>query len=160
MDRAELIKLILPVLEKAPEIRLAYLFGSQVSGNVGPLSDIDIAILFEEDTDIYRCLARIAHELAIALQTDRLDVIPLEHTPIELAHGIISHGVNVIHRDLYTRVEYEAKVMSMYGDYLPYLRAQREDIIRGDASERRIQRYRKALRRTERTLSEIKTLRE
>ena len=54
-----------------------------------------------------------------------------------------------------TRVEYEAHVLSRYGDYLPVLRAQRDDILQRDKHAHRVQRYRAALGRTERTLGQI-----
>ena len=144
-----------PLLAARPEVRLAYLFGSQTTGQVGPMSDIDLALLFEAGTDIHAVCALIAHELVKALSTDRIDLIALESAPIELAHHVISTGICLVQRDLATRVEYEAEVMSRYGDILPYLRAQRRDILQGVQSERSIQRYREALRRTERTLSQI-----
>jgi hypothetical protein len=56
-------------------------------------------------------------------------------------------------------VEYEAHVMSVYGDYLPVLRAQREEILRGGERGTGIQRYRKALGRTRRALDEIRSTR-
>jgi hypothetical protein len=46
-------------------------------------------------------------------------------------------------------------VMSRYGDYLPVLRALREDVLRGEQDGTRVRRYRAALERTERTLGQI-----
>jgi hypothetical protein len=46
--------------------------------------------------------------------------------------------------------------MSLYGDYLPILREQRRNILEDTGYDTRIQRYRAALGRTERTLREIR----
>ena len=41
---AEMIQSIVDILQEYPEIKYAYLFGSQVGENAVPLSDIDIAV--------------------------------------------------------------------------------------------------------------------
>jgi hypothetical protein len=79
----------------------------------------------------------------------------LNRAPVELAYAVIAQGKLLYERDIATREEYEADVMSRYGDYLPVLRAQRDDILRGEGYAHRIYRYRAALGRTERTLGEI-----
>ncbi|MBI4319222.1 MAG: nucleotidyltransferase domain-containing protein [Chloroflexi bacterium] len=146
-----------PVIARFPDITLAYLFGSRVAGQVGPQSDYDFAVLVEADErDFAAPRARLAHELAVALETHRIDVVILNRAPIELAHAVIAQGKLLYQRDDLTRVEYEARIMGLYGDYLPVLRAQRRDIYRGGDHAARVQRYRAALRRTERTLGEIR----
>jgi len=154
---AQMLKEILPdILSDLPQVHLVYLFGSRVEGNIGPLSDYDLAVLVERTADEDQILARLTHKLARALETARVDVVPLSRAPIELAYAVIARGERLYQRDMATRVEYEAKVMSLYGDYLPVLRAQRDDILRGDEHGKRVQRYRAALGRTERTLDQIK----
>ena len=143
---------ILPGLEG---VCLVYLFGSRVEGNLGPMSDHDLALLVDRAVDGRRVQARLAHELARALQTDRVDVVLLNRASIELAYAIIAQGKLIYEQDVATRVEYEATVLSRYGDYLPVLRRQRDDILQGDDHDRRVRRYRAALGRTERTLGQI-----
>jgi predicted nucleotidyltransferase len=143
---------ILPGLEG---MCLVYLFGSQVEGNLGPMSDYDLAVLVDRAVDGRRVQAHLAHELARALHTDRIDVILLNRAPIELAYAVIAQGKLLYERDVATRVEYEAGVLGRYGDYLPVLRRQRDDILQGDDHDRRVRRYRAALGRTERTLGQI-----
>lgn len=145
------------ILSPVPEISLVYLFGSQVVGEIGPMSDYDLGVLVDDSVDENHLLALLAHRIGKKLGTERIDIVPLKRAPLELTFAIISQGVCVYQRDVVTRVEYEAQVMSRYGDYLPVLRAQREDILRGGGNDRRVHRYREALRRTERTLSQINT---
>jgi predicted nucleotidyltransferase len=144
-------------ISEIPEICLVYLFGSRLSGNIGPMSDYDLAVLVERYDDSEGALAELSHAAAIVFKTDRIDVVPLNLAPVELSYAVIAQGECIFQKDNATRVEYEAKVLSMYGDYLPVLRAQREDILRGDDNGRRVQRYREALERTERTLRQIKS---
>jgi predicted nucleotidyltransferase len=160
MDTQRLKEKLPHILSNLKEIRLLYLFGSQVEGRLGPLSDYDLAVLFDPTGDDGQVHARMSHELACALGTDQVDVVLLNRAPIELAYAIIAQGRVLYQRDVATRVEYEAQVLSRYGDYLPVLRAQRDDIMRGDEDgarvhQARVHRYRAALGRTERTLGQI-----
>ncbi|MGD8752639.1 MAG: nucleotidyltransferase domain-containing protein [Anaerolineales bacterium] len=157
MDAQKIKEKLQDVFSTTPEIDLAYLFGSRVEGETGPMSDIDLGVLVAKTEGIELIQAQLAHKVRGILKTDRVDVILLNRTPIELAYAVISQGTCIFQRDTATRVEFEANTMSRYGDYLPVLRAQREEVLRGEGHDRRAQRYREALRRTERTLSQIKT---
>jgi predicted nucleotidyltransferase len=137
-------------------VSLVYLFGSRKEGQIGPLSDYDLGVLVERGDRESEIQAQLAHKLARGLQTDRLDVLLLNRAPIELAHAVVAQGEVLYQRDAATRVEYESDVLSRYGDYLPVLRAQRQEILEGDKHAKRVQRYRAALRRTERTLGQIR----
>jgi predicted nucleotidyltransferase len=143
------------ILTGLKEICLVYLFGSRIEGHLGPMSDYDLGVLIDRSADAGQVHARLTHELVRALQTDRVDVVVLNRAPIELAYAIIAQGKVLYQRDGALRVEYEAQVLNRYGDYLPVLRAQRDDILRGGEDDNRVQRYRAALRRTERTLGQI-----
>jgi len=145
------------ILADLKEISLVYLFGSRIEGRLGPMTDYDLGVLIDRGADVGQVHARFTHELVRALQTDRVDVVVLNSAPIGLAYAIIAQGKVLYERNVVARVEYEAQVMSRYGDYLPVLRAQREDILRGDEDANRVHRYRAALGRTERTLSQIAT---
>lgn len=62
---------LLPVLHEFPEIDLVYLFGSHVSGQTGPLSDIDIAILTSKSDDGFLIQTRFQHVLKnTSIQTE------------------------------------------------------------------------------------------
>jgi predicted nucleotidyltransferase len=143
------------ILRELKSISLVYLFGSQVDGCLGPMSDYDLAVLIDRTADQPQIQARFTCELARALGTDRVDVVLLNGTSIELAYAIVAQGIVLYERDVATRVEYEAQVLSRYGDYLPVLRAQFNDVLRGDENGTRVRRYRTALGRTERTLGQI-----
>jgi predicted nucleotidyltransferase len=142
----------LGVIAQHHDIVLAYLFGSQVQGNVGALSDTDIALLLDRTDETGRVRHSVGSVIASEVPHGLVDVVCLNAAPIELAYAVIATGELIYQRDDYARVEYEAKIMSLYCDYLPVLRAQRDDLLRGGGHETRVQRYREALRRTERTL--------
>ena len=82
-------------------------------------------------------------------------MVLLNRAPVELAYAVVAQGTLLVEQDAATRIEYEADVLSRYADYLPVLRAQREDILKGGEHVRRVQRYRAALGRTGRSLGQI-----
>ena len=141
-----------------PAVRLVYLFGSRATGEqLGPMSDYDFGVLVERETaDLFALQARLTYEFIQIVDTDLVDVVMLNQAPIELAFNVIDRGVLLYERDLATRVEYEAYVMGRYGDYLPVLRQRRHDILHQESNARRVQWYRDALERAERTFSEIR----
>jgi predicted nucleotidyltransferase len=138
-----------------PEIALAYLFGSRVEGNLGPQSDYDFAILVDREAGGPKVRSELSSALSRELQTSRVDVVLLREAPIELAFSVISEGEIIYERDVQTRVDFEARIMGLYFDYLPFLRMAREDIIKGDDHAVRARRYRQALGRTQGALGQI-----
>lgn len=158
MDARALVEQLRPVIADAPAVALAYLFGSRAEGNVGPLSDYDIAALLDRDADHEAIRLHLTRQIRRALQieAEAVDLVLLNEAPVELAFNVIASGKLICQRDAATRVEYEATVMSRYYDLLPMLRAWRQDILRGDDYDKRVQRYRAALGRTERTLEQIR----
>jgi predicted nucleotidyltransferase len=143
------------IVAEFPAISLIYLFGSQVDGKLGPMSDYDFAILMDHGTTNGKMQAQLTHLLGGQVGVPRVDVVLLNQATIALTHAVIAQGQLVYQRDVATRVEYEAQVMSLYGDYLPVLRAQRAELLKRENHDARIQRYRAAFGRTERTLSQI-----
>ena len=113
------------------ELKLIYLFGSHAEGYIGPLSDYDFGVLLKRKngTSEYRSL--LYSNFAKKLSTDLIDVILLNNAPIELAFHVISYGELLYESDAESRIEYESNVMGLYFDYLPILRAQRHDILKG-----------------------------
>ena len=148
-------KTLASIFQAQREIRLVYLFGSRVDDAQGPLSDYDFGILFDRGKFSTQLEAEVAHTVSKALNTNWIDVVPLNRASIELAYSVIFQGELIYESDRSTRVAYEARILGLYGDYLPVLREQRRDILQGGVDDTRVQRYREALRRTERTLDEI-----
>ncbi len=155
MKTPRLYEKLSSILRRQSGVRLVYLFGSQVAGEPGPMSDFDFAVLVDHSVDGRRLQAMLAHELSAALGTAAVDVVLLNRAPIELAYAVIAQGALLFEQNAATRIEYEADLLSRYADYLPVLRAQSEDILRGGEHVHRVQRYRAALGRTERSLGQI-----
>jgi predicted nucleotidyltransferase len=166
MDVQNLINSLPEILSCHPEVQLAYLFGSQAEGRAGARSDVDLAVLIDREQrpadplERLRWRAELTHELVLALGADKVDLVVLNEAPPELAYHVIAAGRLLYACDDNCRVEYEVRAMSLYFDYLPVLRAQREQLLKGGGHDGGVQRYREALERTERTLAEIKGIAE
>lgn len=139
---------------RVEQVSLAYLFGSRASGEVGPLSDFDFGVLVASPTAELRY--RLSRDLSRVLDAERVDLVFLNQAPVELAYAIIAQGQLLYQQSLAARVEFEAGVLGRYGDYLPILRQQRQDLLEGEQHDTRIRRYRAALGRTVRTLAAIR----
>jgi predicted nucleotidyltransferase len=155
MNDSEVRGSISRLLGATPEVQLAYLFGSRAQGAHAPTSDYDLAVLLADGSDGDSVLANVERTVRILVGGQDVDVVDLGRAPVELAYAVISAGVVLFERSVVTRVEYEANVMGRYGDYLPILRQFRQDILRGGERATRVQRYREALGRTQRTLGAL-----
>ena len=140
-----------------PRIDLAYIFGSLAAGKQGPISDYDIAVLFTKPPQPVQRY-ELVHKLSTVMKTDQVDLVVLNSAPIELRYAVIASGILAYEANVERKVEYEALTLGLYGDFLPVLRNQREDILKEEINETGIQWYREALGKTQRLLEEIRAL--
>jgi predicted nucleotidyltransferase len=137
-------------------VALAYLFGSQTTGQAGAQSDCDLAVLFDGNVstdDRYL----LAHQLTDLLDTD-VDLVDLARASIELVYNVIATGQILYEKDRRTRVEFEARALGLYFDQLPTLRAERRALLEETREDydAGVERYRTALRATERMLAQTR----
>ena len=115
----EIANTIEPVISSHPEIKLVYLFGSQVTGNTGALSDYDFAFYIDiKDTKrLYDLRFILMDEISLALRTDKLDIIILNliESP-ELKYKIIRDGVLLFKEEPY-KVLVEPRILNEYFDF-------------------------------------------
>lgn len=86
---------IVEILDGLP-VTLGILFGSYARGEATQLSDIDLAVEFDESlTSSERTQNRIAliEQLSTTLETDEIDVIPLSSAPSALVSDILMDGI-------------------------------------------------------------------
>jgi len=160
MEKQELIKKLNSFFsgdKRTPFIKLVYLFGSRAVGNEGPISDCDIAVLFSK-TPLPEKKYGLSHKLTALLMNEKVDLVVLNGAPVELSYAVITTGLVAYEVSATERVEFEASILSRYGDFLPLLRQQRNEILEDRDNETGIQRYRAALGKTQRLLEQIRTL--
>jgi predicted nucleotidyltransferase len=156
MVAGELKERLAEVAAGFAEVSLAYLFGSEAAGTAGPGSDVDVAVLLKRGSDAALLREKLALAWQAAVRHRPVQVVILNKAPLEWAYAVIAAGVVLYERDLATRVEYEAEVLSRYGDYLPVLREQRREILTEGPRAARIQWHREALGRTLGALEQVR----
>jgi hypothetical protein len=132
-------KQLTEILEKR-RVLLAYLFGSQATGQTGPLSDIDIAVYFDEtlgNDERFDLRLVVLGELTDLFKTDEIDLVVLNDAPPLLAHRIIKDGTLLFCGNDKLRVEHEVKVIMKYLDWKPYLDKYTEEVFGSDKTHGR-----------------------
>jgi len=112
------------IFSQYPEIKLGYLFGSQVTGKTGPLSDYDFAIYIDEKNAQKRFQLRlqIAGELSAYLNTDKVDVLVLNDIKSpEIKYAIIKEGILLYEQEPY-KVLLVPRILNEYFDFMHGLR--------------------------------------
>jgi len=119
------------ILEKH-DVSVAYLFGSAVKGNMGPHSDIDIGVIFknesnENDSD---CRFKIASEISDLCGTNTADIINVQKVSGPLIkYNAVFSGELLFSNDDNTRFEVERAIVREYED-TKYLRKIASSILR------------------------------
>ena len=97
----------------------AYLFGSTARDREGPLSDIDVAVLLDVDTDAGEVTGRLTDILSRRLKTDRLDLVSLRELPVPVRYRVVRDGSLLICRDHAARQRFTAQTVLLYLDFAP-----------------------------------------
>lgn len=129
---------IVSAYQDDPEIAAIYLFGSVVLENVNALSDIDLAVLFEEQVPksgyFTRRLSMIP-EMQSLLHFSPVELIILNNAPLVLGHRVIARGKILLENNPQFRVRFETRLLSRYLDFLPVLKIHRQYVRKQIAAE-------------------------
>lgn len=102
-------------LSQCPEILFAYSFGSQVSGIVGPLSDMDVAVFTKEALPFNRRMEIHSDAMKAALMA-KVDLVDLRLAPPVLAYEIVSSGQLLFSKDVDAQNDFERRAIMRYFD--------------------------------------------
>ena len=117
---------IAPLFRAYPFIAAAYQFGSTVRDLEGPLSDLDIAILVNDEQapsaiDLLRIELLLAYELQKQLTVSEVDLIALNGQRIPLQYTVLRTGWLIYEADPKYRIRFTQKVVQDYLDFQPTL---------------------------------------
>jgi predicted nucleotidyltransferase len=119
MKENDIIKAVMPIIQSHPEIKLSYIFGSQITGNTGMLSDFDFAFYADEKETkkLYDLRFLLMDEISLQLKTDKVDIVILNLTESpELKYKIIKEGKLIFSEEPF-QVLIEPKILNEYFDF-------------------------------------------
>jgi hypothetical protein len=106
-------------------VALAYLYGSQARGESGPLSDVDIAVLFAPNLSKqvrFQHVLNLGYELGLMLGRDDVQVVDLQEASPLLRHRVYYDGCLLYCPDDAVRVTFETTALRDYVDTAPLRR--------------------------------------
>ncbi|MCL7455450.1 MAG: nucleotidyltransferase domain-containing protein [Anaerolineae bacterium] len=112
----------LPAILEDEPVQLAYLYGSSVSGQTTPFSDVDIALVLGQPIDPLerlQLILRVQLALADRCGIDTADVRVVDDAPLVFRGRIVTDGLLLYARDDGERVRFETATRMRYFDYLP-----------------------------------------
>lgn len=102
-------------------VSLALLFGSRAKNREHPLSDLDVAVRFDEDVseeERRQLLDTITAAIIESTGIDAVDLVDLERVSADLGYDILAHGVLLI-GDQADAIESETTFMMKKFDFKP-----------------------------------------
>jgi predicted nucleotidyltransferase len=105
----------------------AYQYGSTVRGQEGPLSDLDIAILINEEqapsrVELLRTELLLSYELQKQLDIPKVDLITINHQRLTMQHAVLRTGKLIYDANPGYRIRFTQMVIQAYLDFQPTLR--------------------------------------
>jgi len=115
-DSQFLRKKLSPLFTKS-RIILAYLFGSQAKGEIGPMSDIDIAVLWNKDEkEKLKKSLLLQSQIKERLQAENIEAGSLNDQALSFCYNVIKDGICIFGKEK-DRVEYETSILNEYLDF-------------------------------------------
>ncbi len=121
-----LYKNLKEIFKDYPYIVSAYLFGSQSSGVFGPMSDVDIAMLLNDNAPKGRELIHeqdyLSYRISKALGVKEVDIVVLNNQGPIFQHNILRTGKLIYDSAPLLRIKFTMRVISTFCDFEPTLR--------------------------------------
>ena len=97
-------------------VQQAYLFGSQAHGTAGPLSDIDIAVMYAASVGVDKAESKLFAELSQSLHTDNIDLVNIATASPLLAHRAVLRGIPLLNHLPHDTAVLKTKILHAYED--------------------------------------------
>jgi uncharacterized protein len=125
---------LIAYLSRQPDVSAAYLFGSHAQGRAHPRSDVDLAILIDEErlppeTTLFERRLHLMNVLADFVQKE-VDVVTLNDAPPLLCHQVMLHGRLLYEGDQEQRIAFEVRTGKIYNDLKPMYEFFNRELLR------------------------------
>lgn len=119
-------------IDKEYPIKLAYLFGSRAKGTENAMSDVDIALIFNNTYDAMDEIFIRGYiiEKGKSYFNLEVDVVQLNKASLALKYEVIKDGIIIKDTDDGTRAEFESLALREYFDFRYYADIYNESMIR------------------------------
>ncbi|MEK7534052.1 MAG: nucleotidyltransferase domain-containing protein [Patescibacteria group bacterium] len=127
-EKAQIIEFV-----KSKPIEVVYIFGSQATGKVMPLSDYDFAVLFDESISAHERFELKLDFIAFLsklLKTDKVDVVDLNSAPLPFRYSAIKPRMDIYTRSKTKRDEFELKTFREFLDRVYYIKRHTQESLR------------------------------
>ena len=129
-NQQNLIKLSKKIFQEEEGVLFCYLFGSQVTKNLVPESDVDLAIYLDESKVKNFSDKRLELIAKISKVLKReTDVIVLNTVYPFLGYVILREGKLIFERNQAKRISFELKKLNEYFDFKPILEMYNERLL-------------------------------
>jgi len=116
-------------LTKQRYVQVAYLFGSAAKGTLGPLSDVDVAVLLiSPPENWHENKMNLIEGLVWIFGVPKVDVVILNSADPVLSHRVLIDGEPIFIRDDISRFRQEKKILNDYLDTSFLRKVQRNSI--------------------------------
>lgn len=108
--------------KKHPEIEVAYIFGSVAQGRTNALSDIDLAVITDNQQIMerkyrYGHKAEILTDLIKLLKTNNIDLVTLNEADTLLKHRVLHYGKLIYSKNERKRIDFQIDTINKYNDF-------------------------------------------
>jgi hypothetical protein len=104
-------------LQSRSDVSFAYLFGTLSKGQGTPLSDVDIAVFLSSNAKKTENKLEILGDLSDHLNTDEIDLVVLNTTPLPLKMRVLKSGRVIVDNDPFKRHDFESLTIRQYLDF-------------------------------------------
>ena len=108
-------------------VKFAYLFGSCVRNEDGPLSDIDLAVYLDKRVDFFSTRLLFLEEISRLLKGHPVDLVVLNNTLLVLQYEAIRDSI-ILKEDKKRRILFETGVLREYLDTEPIRAVHRQKL--------------------------------
>lgn len=116
------------------QVVAAYLFGSLAAGTETPLSDVDIAFLFEQNLNpdmMQKLESQLYFQLTSKFRTEEIDLVNLNQAPLSICYGVLKNSQRIYYSDKAKTVDFENETVLKYLDFKPYREEMQREFLAG-----------------------------